>query len=482
MASHAPKAVAVSSPGKALIAGGYLVLDPAHSGVVVATSARFHTVVRSVEGGEEGVLDVTVHSPQFPADPPRKYRFDAGVSEATGRREFAVLSAPPAPNKFIDHALRVALQLSHTRCTPSPDPARALHIYVLADNDFYSQSANLAARGLPTTRAALASLPAFLPPGPTLANVNKTGLGSSAALVTSLVAAVWRFVVGKLEGEVGWIHNAAQFAHCLAQGKVGSGFDVSSAAVGTHVYRRFDAKTIAGIMGDKTAPTTAALLAALDPSLATSLRTHVAPFALPPRIRLLLADVAAGSHTPSLVARVLAWRAACPKDADARWRALDDGNMRAVDLFRALERSSAGPGYDAALDVWASGMKKGDEIGYVLDELAGVLARGRTGMREMGEQAGVPIEPVEQRELLDACAGVPGVLGAGVPGAGGYDAVFVLYIDTPATTQKLDAALARFPNVTPLVCEASATGLVDETEGCGEAVGEYLRGEVGARE
>lgn len=34
----------------------------------------------------------------------------------------------------------------------------------------------------------------------------------------------------------------------------------------------------------------------------------------------------------------------------------------------------------------------------------------------MGETAGVPIEPDEQTELLDACCAIPGVIGGGVPG------------------------------------------------------------------
>lgn len=35
------------------------------------------------------------------------------------------------------------------------------------------------------------------------------------------------------------VHNTAQFCHCLAQGKIGSGFDVSAAVFGSHAYRRF---------------------------------------------------------------------------------------------------------------------------------------------------------------------------------------------------------------------------------------------------
>lgn len=40
----------------------------------------------------------------------------------------------------------------------------------------------------------------------------------------------------------------------------------------------------------------------------------------------------------------------------------------------------------------------------------------RTHMREMGNLSGVPIEPPEQTELLDACVSIAGVIGGGVPG------------------------------------------------------------------
>jgi phosphomevalonate kinase len=46
------------------------------------------------------------------------------------------------------------------------------------------------------------------------------------------------------------IHNTSQFIHCLAQGKVGSGFDVSSAVYGSQVYRRFGPEIIENVMSD----------------------------------------------------------------------------------------------------------------------------------------------------------------------------------------------------------------------------------------
>ena len=51
----------VSAPGKVLLAGGYLVLDPKYSGIVVSTSSRFYSVVSPAP--TPGL--VTVNSPQF---------------------------------------------------------------------------------------------------------------------------------------------------------------------------------------------------------------------------------------------------------------------------------------------------------------------------------------------------------------------------------------------------------------------------------
>ena len=80
------------------------------------------------------------------------------------------------------------------------------------------------------------------------AEVVKTGMGSSAALATSLVGALLQwFGVIRLGQRAGGedrrvLHNLAQLAHAVAQGKIGSGFDVAAAVYGTQMYRRFSAE------------------------------------------------------------------------------------------------------------------------------------------------------------------------------------------------------------------------------------------------
>ena len=57
----------VSAPGKVLAAGGYLVLDPIYSGVVISTSSRFYTVIQDdlSQKAQDGKLKIRVKSPQF---------------------------------------------------------------------------------------------------------------------------------------------------------------------------------------------------------------------------------------------------------------------------------------------------------------------------------------------------------------------------------------------------------------------------------
>lgn len=54
----------VSAPGKVLVTGGYLVLDPGYHGLVIGTNARFYTVIEPRQDDtQRGVI--TVESPQF---------------------------------------------------------------------------------------------------------------------------------------------------------------------------------------------------------------------------------------------------------------------------------------------------------------------------------------------------------------------------------------------------------------------------------
>ncbi|XLR24436.1 phosphomevalonate kinase, peroxisomal-like [Arachis ipaensis] len=80
----------------------------------------------------------------------------------------------------------------------------------------------------------------------------------------------------------------------------------------------------------------------------------------------------------------------------------------------------------------------------------------RYHMRLMGEAAGVPIEPELQTKLLDATLNLEGVLLAGVPGAGGFDAVFVVTLgDSSSNVTKIWSSL----NVLALLVKEDPCGV-----------------------
>lgn len=59
-------AVAVSAPGKVLLAGGYLVLDREHTGLVFGLDARIHVHVQKLPTSPGVALsEIIVRSPQF---------------------------------------------------------------------------------------------------------------------------------------------------------------------------------------------------------------------------------------------------------------------------------------------------------------------------------------------------------------------------------------------------------------------------------
>ena len=57
---------AVSAPGKVLLAGGYLVLDRAYTGLVFGLSARINVIAQTIETSPGVQLnEIVVDSPQF---------------------------------------------------------------------------------------------------------------------------------------------------------------------------------------------------------------------------------------------------------------------------------------------------------------------------------------------------------------------------------------------------------------------------------
>ncbi|EIW69267.1 hypothetical protein TREMEDRAFT_43897 [Tremella mesenterica DSM 1558] len=499
MSKFTSNTTVVSAPGKVLLAGGYLVLDRLYSGLVIATSSRFYSsVFPKVTTGDQSQYAVasriTVRAGQFPPEA-SAWSYDI-ILTPSGVKVKPVMGEA-GRNKFVEVAVTKTLEYSIQWLSRGTEDGgksvlnkigKGLEVVVLADNDFYSQREQLTSASLPPRLSSLDSLPPFSPLPRPIGQTNKTGLGSSAALVTSLIGALLLHLdikIGNLQGTpaLDTIHSLAQFCHCLAQGKVGSGFDVSSAIYGSHIYTRFSPSLLKPLMSDLPPPGPD-LMAHLDPK---NWDQKVQAARLPKGIRMLLADVDAGTDTPSFVGKVLQWRTDKAEEAKELWTRLSDTNTRLEGMLARLIGMEDEEVYKEVL------LAMKDLIQDLLFETASTLSVSpfhfvtalradkkeiRSLMREMSQKSGVPIEPPEQTRLLDMCSASPGVLGGGVPGAGGYDAIVLLVLDHPEVIGRVEDIWEGWTemSVCPLSARQSDGGLrvedADQVPGLKQALAE----------
>lgn len=308
----------------------------------------------------------------------------------------------------LSYALTYIDRIAGQRPSHSMTSARLI---ILADNDYYSHSGSA-----DTQRGRFARFPV------TLGDANKTGLGSSAALVTSLTAALLIHYLPRdlfdIESDKGKraLHNLAQAAHCAAQGKVGSGFDVAAAVFGSCRYKRFSPATLSKIPEPGAAGFADSLVQLIDEESAWDVEVAKDEVKMPKGVVLRMCDVDCGSKTVSMVKKVLAWRAQDPEGSKQLW---DELQRRNEDLISTL--------------------KQGD-----VEQLPTKLAAVRELVKKMGTSSDVPIEPDSQTELLDAISGVDGVYGGVVPGAGGFDALAILMKDDAETRQRVKKFLVEW--------------------------------------
>ncbi|UKZ73929.1 hypothetical protein TrVFT333_001583 [Trichoderma virens FT-333] len=417
--------VAVSAPGKVLLAGGYLVLDRSYTGLVLGLSARINVVAGEILT-EEGVQlnEIVVDSPQFQEAqwrygyhlaPERGHQGDpaAGIprENKTRRERPNSLHGPTiSANPFVETTLSYALTYIDAVVSSknTHGAIKSSRIIILADNDYYSHSHA-------SSSGRFAKFPV------TLKGANKTGLGSSAALVTSLTASLLThylpatiFDLSSKQGKQ-TLHNLAQAAHCAAQGKVGSGFDVAAAVYGSCTYRRFS-PSILNALPEPGAPGFSDKLLAVVDGEQWDVEVEDDGVTLPPGLVLRMCDVDCGSQTVGMVKKVLSWRSQDEQHSTALWNDLQSKNE---DLAATLKAGA-------------------------LDQLPGKLSQVRELIRQMGRESDVPIEPDTQTELLDAVSALEGVYGGVVPGAGGYDALALLMRDDDQTLARVQDFLATW--------------------------------------
>ena len=207
---------------------------------------------------------------------------------------------------------------------------------------------------------------------------HKLGFGSSATTVVSVVCSLLMeggalnlktcLTRSLLNEERELIARVACDAHNMAQGRIGSGFDVITAVFGSCCFEKTD-----------------------------TFCRH-SPFSLPPHIAIALSCGGQGSsRTPVLVRQMKNWRE--KDDSKGLWHEYSENNES---LVRALCNGH-------------------------MDDLKDLFEAKLEIMHRISECSGSQIVPDALYEVMKATNELEGVIGCIVAGAGGFDSFYCLY-------------------------------------------------------
>ncbi|KAL6936322.1 hypothetical protein ACO0OL_002521 [Hanseniaspora opuntiae] len=382
---------AFSAPGKALLVGGYLVLDPQYQSYVVALSSRMHSVVECKPSDQ---YKIKVVSAQFDNDT-WEYHI---ITDEQGN--LIPQEDNQKNNQFVEKTI-----FNYD-----------ITIEIFSDAGFHSKDESIIKEN---------GVRKFNFHKKTITKVPKTGLGSSACLVTVLTSALVSVFMGdkfdvRNESILLLTHNLAQVAHCQAQGKVGSGFDVAAATFGSIFKQMLTIQTELRKLINET-----------DWSF-----THKR-IQLPKGLRLVMGDVKSGSETTKMVAKVK--------------QCINEGNMKFIEALDTLNKTN-----DGAL---VSEIDSGNVTSRVLVDARDAIEQVRENFRIITNEGNVDVEPVVQTQLLDQVLNEKGVLTAMIPGAGGYDAIAIIVSEK---CQIQTSANKIFDNVTFLDLKQEDLGILEE--------------------
>lgn len=543
----------VSSAGsKVMLTGGYLVLHRPNNGLVLGVDARLHTGIypllpfgkdtmtfngiavgrKSYQDGVE-TYPIVILTPQLCTEPlylnlvikpaPITQLTQPTQPESVSPYEFELIG-DYEKNSFASKSIHYSLIAISSLLTPTDfisHLSRGFLLDIRGDRSFYSSQPVPNQNITPSQSLTLdgAVVQTETDYNDSSADYKtKTGLGSSAAVVSSLVTALFSHfnLLPSRPEDVGdekiktYAYRVAQVAHCIAQGKVGSGFDVATAFFGTQTYCRFSSRLLTDLMTNPLENSSESYQIGLravsdDPTVVSEMETqpkadkadkanpystaqgnavflsvlaaewddNVDTFTLPPHLNIILADVQGGSETPGMVKKVEDWKNNGGERAAELWKELAKSNRTIEKHFKTLNEIAT-KNHTAWVEVlnlcgdvpaekWSEVQVKvqGDdhkvEIVTKLIELVTDFSTTREHLREMGKASGVEIEPESQKELINATCQQNGVVFGGVPGAGGFDAVFAVIIQTPDNAEAIKAnIIATWANLSSLTAESNS--------------------------
>jgi phosphomevalonate kinase len=213
----------------------------------------------------------------------------------------------------------------------------------------------------------------------------------------------------------------------------------------------------------------------------------VKQFSLPSNMDIIMGDVCGGSSSTSMARAVLQWRKDEPEIANEVWNTLAKTNLELYQSFESLNelyaenqekfQDSLLKLSEQTYDEWLL-LINDDKVAKAFVHIRQLFNKARSYLKRMGEGAGIEIEPDVQTKLADASQAIPGVLCAGVPGAGGIDAIYAIILSKEARNRVesmwslwgLDDTNSQNTMVCPLILNAEGVtngGVrIENDDGC----------------
>lgn len=390
----------IKSHGKCLVAGGYSILYQNNPGIVISSSEFFTGKVKEIKAESESEFwEVEVQTPQFPAQSSYRYQISTN-SIQSGLSDLKRIET--GHNKYIEAVLEVAFKfffefLSKEFESSSKEfTKKKIQILIFETGGFINKKHHL------STFCDLDGRDFFPKFDKKVSKLEKTGLGSSACLVSILCKLLFsyfqkiypEFLIPEDEA-----HFLAQIANSKAQEKVGSGFDISNAFYGSNLFYRLPKEKIEYFVNS---------LYKENFSLYKSIK-EINFEELPKCQKItfdrnfVMIEHSKGFDTKVAVKKVLTY---LEKENEEKEKFLSKSKKNVLKIFELIK-----------LDLGNS---------EIINSLQTINKDYRKIMKHLGEKCEVEIEPTFATELLNFLSKFENVLYAIVPGAGGFDSIFCL--------------------------------------------------------
>lgn len=412
----------VKTPGKCLITGGYLILNPNKNGLVVNIDAYFQ-VTSIIEPISNLVsLSLPQSLPAINLSVKSLYlneQFSYSISLNQSSIEVTQIDMSNS-NKWIENSIKSSFY-SFLCLNTDIDPNdlqfqlsnKNIIISIESDYRFYSYDKNSKRKDI------------------------KTGLGSSSALIVSLcsnlIALLYKHS-SKLSLKINEkslkeldehiqsvITYASILSNNISQNKIGSGFDIIACLFGNQIFHQcrlnfpsFDSFNFSNELLKE-------IVQFLEEYQVKYLNKISLLGNMPSIIKLALISIEHGSDTRIMVKNVLSWAEAHKSNElfdDELFKELDIINTKVIQLIQS--------------NIFCTNDNKTDLLQLLKDKVAilkQLCMEYRNKLKEISKETKVDIEPLVLSSLLDDLIESNQIIYAICPGAGGYDSIFVLGIE-----------------------------------------------------